>query len=171
MHPFRALLALSAFSLPVIAGLATPALAEDPIAAFYAGKTINMYIGFTPGGAYDFYGRLFARHMGKHIPGNPTIVVQTMPGAGSLREANYVFNVGPKDGTALGVVTQTVMLEDSVGNPAVKYKAVDFNYIGRMTSVLETMISWHTAKAQNIADVRKYETVAGSTGPATPTEG
>jgi tripartite-type tricarboxylate transporter receptor subunit TctC len=154
-----------------IAGLGDTALAQEAVQSFYAGKTISLYVGFSPGGSYDFYARLFARHLGRHIPGNPSIVVQTMPGAGSLRAANYLFNVAPKDGTALGVVTQTIMLEDSFGTPAVKYKSAEFNYIGRMTSVLETMIVWHAAKAKTIEDVRKYETIAGATGPTSPTEG
>ena len=154
-----------------VSGLGDRALAQESVQSFYAGKTVNLYVGFSPGGSYDFYARLFARHIGKHIPGNPTVVVQTMPGAGSLRAANFLYNVAPKDGTALGVVTQTVMLEDSFGTPAVKYKSAEFNYIGRMTSVLETMIVWHEAKAKTIDDVRKYETVAGATGPTSPTEG
>ncbi len=109
--------------------------------------------------------------MGKYIPGHPTVVVQNMPGAGSLRAANFLYNVAPKDGTALGVVTQTVMLEAPLGTPGVKYNAVEFSYVGRMTGVLETMISWHEAQAKNIHDVRKYEIIAGGTGPTSPTEG
>jgi tripartite-type tricarboxylate transporter receptor subunit TctC len=167
-RPHILLAVTAAFS---IANAGDPALAQDSVKSFYSGKTVNLYVGFSPGGSYDFYARLFGRHLGKHIPGNPTIVVQTMTGAGSLRAANYLYNVAPKDGTALGVVTQTVMLEDSFGTPAVKYKAAEFNYIGRMTSVLETMIVWHAAKAKTIEDVRKFETIAGATGPTSPTEG
>src|SRR3954470_19907602 len=147
------------------------AQAQQSVEAFYKGNTINVYVGFSPGGSYDFYGRLFARHMGKHIPGHPNVVLQSMPGAGSLRAANYLYNVAPKDGTGLAVVTQTVMLEESFKTPGVQYKATEFTYVGRMTAVLETMISWHGAKAQNIQDVRRYETVAGGTGPTSPTEG
>jgi tripartite-type tricarboxylate transporter receptor subunit TctC len=153
------------------ASLGDMAHADQSVEAFYKGATINLYVGFAPGGSYDFYARLFARHMGRHIPGNPLIVLQSMPGAGSLRAANYLYNVAPKDGTALAVVTQTVMLEESFQTPGVQYKATEFTYVGRMTAVLETMISWHGAKAQNIQDVRKYETVAGGTGSTSPTEG
>jgi tripartite-type tricarboxylate transporter receptor subunit TctC len=151
--------------------LSLTAQAQQSVESFYKGNNINIYVGFSPGGSYDFYARLFARHMGKHIPGNPNVVVQTMPGAGSLRAANYVYNVAPKDGTGLAVVSQTVMLEEPFQTPGVQYKANEFTYIGRMTAVLETMISWHAAKAQNIYDVRKYETVAGGTGSTSPTEG
>jgi tripartite-type tricarboxylate transporter receptor subunit TctC len=162
---------LSAAALFVSTASLGVAQAQQSVEAFYKGATINLYVGFSPGGSYDFYARLFARHMGRHIPGNPTVVVQTMPGAGSLRAANYLYNVAPKDGTALAVVTQTVMLEESFQTPGVQYKATEFTYVGRMTGVLETMISWSAAQAQNVYEVRKYETVAGGTGPTSPTEG
>jgi tripartite-type tricarboxylate transporter receptor subunit TctC len=141
------------------------------VAEFYAGKIVTIFVGYSPGGSYDYYARMFANHLGKHIPGRPSVIIQNMPGAGSLRAANYLYNVAGKDGLSLGVVTQTVMLEGPLGTPGVKYKAEEFSYIGRMTSVLETMISWHQAKAQNIGQVRQHETIAGGTGPTSPTEG
>ena len=96
---------------------------------FYRGKTINLYIGFTPGGSCNYYVRLYARFMGRYIPGHPTIVTQMMLGAGSLRAANYLYAVAPKDETALGVVTQTLMLEEVVRTSAARYKAMEFNWI------------------------------------------
>jgi tripartite-type tricarboxylate transporter receptor subunit TctC len=158
-----ALLAIAAFA-------ASPAQAQS-VAEFYAGKTVTINVGFAPGGSYDYYPRVFANHMGKYIPGHPAVIVQNMPGAGSLRAANYLYNVAAKDGLSLGVVTQTVMIEGPLGTPSVRYKAEEFSYVGRMTSVLETMISWHKAKAQNIKEVRDHETIAGGTGPTSPTEG
>jgi tripartite-type tricarboxylate transporter receptor subunit TctC len=94
-----------------------------------------------------------------------------MPGAGSMRAANYLLSAAPKDGTALGVVTQTVMIEGPLGTPTAKFNAAEFTYIGRMTLVLETMIGWHEAKAQSVQDVKKYEMIAGGTGATSPTEG
>src|SRR5438477_12742259 len=85
--------------------------------AFFKGKVINLYIGFAPGGTYDYYSRLFARFIGKHISGNPTVVPQNMPGAGSFQAANFIFAVAPKDGTALGMITQTVAIEDALHSP------------------------------------------------------
>ena len=93
---------------------------------YYRGKTVNVYIGFAAGGSYDYYGRLVARHIGKHLPGNPTVVPNSMPGAGSLRAANYLYTVAPKDGTAMGIVTQTLPLEPALGNPGAKYNANEF---------------------------------------------
>ena len=127
------------------------AVAQDP---FFKGKVINLYIGFAPGGTYDYFGRMVARFIGKHIPGNPTVVVQTMQGAGSLQAANFLFAQAPKDGTAWGVVTQTVALEEALRSPGVRYKAAEFTWIGRMTSILEVQFTWKTSKAKTIADAR-----------------
>jgi tripartite-type tricarboxylate transporter receptor subunit TctC len=155
----------------ILSGPPIPPANAQSVAGFYSGKNIIIYVGYTPGGSYDFYARAFGRYLGKYIPGNPTVVVQNMPGGGSLRAANYVYNVAPRDGTALGVATQTVMIEGPLGTPGVKYNPAEFSYIGRMTGVLETMFSWHEARAKTIQDAQKYETVVGGTGPTSPTEG
>src|SRR3954447_7473911 len=86
---------------------------------FFAGKTINIYCGYNPGGSYDLYARMIARYLGKHIPGNPGIAVQNMPGAGSLKAANFLYHAAPKDGTALGVIVETHPLEQALKNAAV----------------------------------------------------
>jgi tripartite-type tricarboxylate transporter receptor subunit TctC len=138
---------------------------------FYKGKTISISVGFGAGGSYDFYPRLFARYLGKYIPGHPNVVVQNMPGAGSLRAANYLYNAAPKDGTALGVVTQTLMIEGPLGTSGVLYDASKFFYLGRMSTILDTISSWYEAKAQTIYDAQKYETVIGATGPTSVTVG
>jgi tripartite-type tricarboxylate transporter receptor subunit TctC len=111
----------------ILAGLAIPPANAQSAAGFYSGKNIIIYVGYSPGGGYDFYARAFARYLGKYIPGNPTVILQNMPGAGSLRAANYIYNVAPKDGTALGVVTQTVMIEGPLGTPGVKYNPAGFS--------------------------------------------
>ncbi|CAN0286743.1 unnamed protein product, partial [Phaeothamnion confervicola] len=152
-------------------GTRVPVHASQAVEDFYKGKTITIYVGFGPGGSYDYYPRAFSRHMSKHIPGNPTITVQNMPGAASMLAANYVYNVAPKDGTAMGVAAQTMMIEEAMGGSAVKYKSAEFNWIGRMTSVLEVMIVRGGAKAKTAEEITKYETIAGGTGPASPTEG
>jgi tripartite-type tricarboxylate transporter receptor subunit TctC len=161
----------SAFACSLFLGFACPAQAQQPVEEFYKGRTINLYVGFTPGGSYDFYARLYARFMGRYIPGHPTIVTQMMLGAGSLQAANYLYAAAPKDGTALGVVTQTLMLEEAMQTPAVRYKATEFNWIGRMTAVLETVIISQGAKAKTIYDVRQYETNMAGTGAGSPSEG
>jgi tripartite-type tricarboxylate transporter receptor subunit TctC len=138
---------------------------------FYKGKNVNLYIGFSAGGSYDYYGRLLSRHMGKHLPGHPTVVAQSMPGAGSFKAANYLYNVAPKDGTAMGIVSQTMALEEALKTPGIKYKSADFNWIGRVTNIVETTLTWETAKAKTIQDATKYETPVASTGPGSPSMG
>src|SRR5262249_12289146 len=92
---------LGALGLSVIV-LAGPAAAAADVADFYRGKRINMIVSYGTGGGYDVYARVLSRHMSRHIPGNPSIIIQNMPGAGSLRGANYIYNVAPRDGTVFG---------------------------------------------------------------------
>src|SRR5690242_5548572 len=100
--------------------LGSPApVRADPVADFYNGKTVRMLIGYGPGGGYDLYGRVVAQFLARHLPGHPTIVVQNMPGAGSLLAARYMRDVAPKDGTVLGSLAQTLAL-DSVTTSSVK---------------------------------------------------
>lgn len=137
--------------------------AAQSVESFYKGKTINVYIGYGAGGGFDFYGRLFARYVGRHIPGQPSIVPQNMPGAGSLRAANFVYNAAAKDGTSLGVVTPALALEDAFQSNGVQYKAAEFAWIGRLAPSMDIVMSWHTSKAKTIDDVFKLEVpIAGS---------
>ena len=138
---------------------------------FYKGKTVTIYVGFEPGASYDFYGRLLARHIGKHLPGNPTVIVSSMPGAGGLRAANYLFAAAPRDGTAIGIVTLSLWLEEVLGNPAVKYKTEQFNWIGRVSDVVGVIMSWNTSKTKTAADLRTREIPLATTGPGSTTYG
>ena len=158
---------LSAVAL--VAGLAGAAQAQS-VEQFYKGKNVNLYIGYGTGGGYDFYGRLVSRHMGRHIPGNPTIVPQNMPGAGSLKAANYIYSVAPKDGSALGIITQSVAIEEALGTPGVQYKSAEFNWIGRATSNVEISLMWHTSKVKTIQDAMQFEVPVAGTGPGSPAE-
>jgi tripartite-type tricarboxylate transporter receptor subunit TctC len=137
---------------------------------FFKGKVINVYIGFAPGGTYDYYSRLFARFIGKHIPGNPTVVPQSMPGAGSFQAANFIYAVAPKDGTALGMITQTVAIEDALRSPGVQYKAVELSWIGRMSAILELHFTWKTSKAKTMADAMTHDIPLAGTGPGSPSQ-
>jgi tripartite-type tricarboxylate transporter receptor subunit TctC len=154
----------------VLISAATASANAQSVEQFYKGKTVNIYIGYGPGGGYDFFGRLVARHIGRHIPGTPNVIPQNMPGAGSLRAANYVYNVAPKDGTALGIVTQTVSLEEALGTAGVQYKADGFNWIGRATSNVDMLLTWHTSKVKSIEDAKKIETPVAGTGAGSPAE-
>src|SRR5436305_3895339 len=110
---------------------------------FFARKTITITIGYSAGGSYDLYGRVVARHLGRHIPGEPTVIAQNMPGAGSLKAANYLYGVAPKDGTALGVVVESAALEQALANPAVQYDAAQFTFLGRIATSNNIFMQWH----------------------------
>src|SRR5258706_3099094 len=164
----RGWLWIAALGVLCLATNMSPGLAQQ--APVYAGKTITISIGFGPGGFYDFYGHLVARHIGRFLPGRPTVVAENMPGAGSFKAANFIFNVAPKDGTAMGIVTQTLALEEALGSSGVMYRAADFTWIGRATSIVEIEVAWHTAKAKSIADTLRLETPVAGTGSAPPSQ-
>jgi hypothetical protein len=120
----RAAIALLFTVLPVSMAFA------QSVADFYRGKSIDLYINGSVGGGYDLYGRVVARHVGKHIPGNPTVLPKNMEGGGGLRLSNWLYNVGPKDGTAIGAVTRAMAFEPLLGNNLARYDGTKFNYIG-----------------------------------------
>jgi tripartite-type tricarboxylate transporter receptor subunit TctC len=127
------LVAVLALSTAAAIGLVAPATAQQD---FYRGKTIRVIIGYGTGGGYDTYARLLTKHMGKHIPGNPAVVPQNMPGAGSTAAANHIFNLAPKDGTAFGTFARGLPLSGLIdpGNKAIKFKPEKFTWIGSSSS-------------------------------------
>jgi tripartite-type tricarboxylate transporter receptor subunit TctC len=127
----------------------------ESVEDFYRGKTIAIIVGYDPGGGYDLYGRLIAGHLGKYVPGHPAVVVQNMPGAGGIRAANFMYSAAAKDGTVLGLVTQTVALEKVLRTPLVQYDAERFNWIGRAESDDDVFVTWHTSKVKTIDDALK----------------
>jgi tripartite-type tricarboxylate transporter receptor subunit TctC len=144
-----------------------PMAAEaQPAGAPFARKTITVVVGYAPGGSYDLYARLVARNLGKHLPGQPSVVAQNMPGAGSLQAANYIYKVAPRDGSSLGVVAETLPMEQALKNPGVQYDAAKFTYIGRVASSINIQLAWHTSKAQSMTDVMTIPMTVAGTGPA-----
>ena len=109
-------------------------------------------VGFTAGGTYDEMARLYARHLGRHLAGNPTVVVQNMPGAGSMVAAINLFNTAPNDGTMLGVIVTGTVFEPLLGNPQVKYEARQFNWIGGLSRDDFMCVVWHTVPVRRIED-------------------
>ena len=160
-------ISLAAASLAALTAASAPALAQQSVEQHYqTRKTINLVIGYAPGGSYDLYARLVARHLGRFIPGAPAIAAQNMPGAGSLAAANYIFAVAPKDGTALGALGETLAMEQALRNPGAKYDAAQLTWIGRIASSNNIHLVWHTAKAQSVEDTKSIEMTVAGTGPA-----
>jgi tripartite-type tricarboxylate transporter receptor subunit TctC len=126
-------------------------------------------VGFTTGGTYDATARLYARHLGRHLAGNPNVIVRNMPGSGSLVATLHLNNAAPKDGTTLGVVGGGVVLEPLLGNPQAKYDARRFNWIGGRTRDNIVCATWNRVPVRSMADVTRRETVVGATGPGSRT--
>jgi tripartite-type tricarboxylate transporter receptor subunit TctC len=121
------------FVLSAIALLLPQPTRAQPVADFYRGKTVTLTVGYSAGGGYDTYARILAHHMGRHIPGQPTIVVQNAPGAGSMRAANTIYNVAPKDGTAFGMFGRGIALEPLIGTSPAQFEATKFLWLGSGT--------------------------------------
>src|SRR5712691_8007410 len=144
----------------VLAGLAgTPACAQS-VADFYRGKTVNVLIGVGVGGEYDLQARLIARHLGKHIPGNPSVVPQNMTGASGLKMTNYLYNQAPRDGTYIGMSQNAFPAAQVAGLPGVQFDAAKFAWLGTIAPVVETMTVWNTTGGKSIEDARRREIVA-----------
>jgi tripartite-type tricarboxylate transporter receptor subunit TctC len=140
--------------------LASTAQAEE--AGLSELKQINLQIGYPPGGGYDTYGRLLARHMGQHLPGNPTFVVSNVPGAGSIILANNLYNRAPRDGSVIGIVTGDAALNPLFGHPEAHYDALNFSWIGSMSEETSTCFAWHSAPVQSIQDVFHRPFIVGT---------
>ncbi len=156
-----------AFALAMVATVAT-ARAES-VEEFYKGKTVELYIGYSVGGGYDTYARLLARHMGKHIPGNPTIVPQNMPGAGSLKLANWLFQAAPQDGTAFGTIARAAPFDPLFGNDKAEFKADKFNYIGSANNEVSICASMVGSGVKTLEDLQTKELIVGGTGDTADT--
>ena len=131
---------------------------------FYAGRNIEMVVGYAPGGSNDLYARLVAQFIGDHIPGRPRVIVQNMPGGGSLLAANHIYNVSPKDGTVLAAVSQGIPLQARLGHPQARFDPTKFNWVGRTAASSNVTMVWQTSPAQSFADALKQEITLGATG-------
>ena len=140
--------------------IAAPSQA-DPVADFYRGKTVRMIIGYPPGGNYDLYGRLAVEFLGRHIPGNPTVIAVNMPGAGGFKAVDYLYNQAPKDGTQLGSVAQQLamhlVLDDKLGIDPTR-----FNYLGRIASNIDIAVALPRSGIKSFEDARKREITVGA---------
>jgi tripartite-type tricarboxylate transporter receptor subunit TctC len=143
--------------------LASPA-AADAEADFFSRHPVTLYIGYAPGGGYDLQCRIFAAHLGKHLPGNPVVVPKNQPGAGSLRLANELYNILPKDGTALGMIGEALVLQQVLGAPEVAFDAAKFDWIGRIVESGSVLVVRPDAPIASIKDALSRETLIGVPG-------
>jgi tripartite-type tricarboxylate transporter receptor subunit TctC len=131
---------------------ASTGVQAEPAADFYKGKTLKMVVGYSPGGGYDIYGRLAAEFLGRHIPGNPSIIVVNMPGSGSLKAIDYLYQIAPQDGTYLGSVMQQMALTTVIDDKN-KMNIERFSYVGRLTSNIDIAVALPQAKITSFQDL------------------
>jgi tripartite-type tricarboxylate transporter receptor subunit TctC len=152
---------LAATAATVLA--AFPANAQS-VAEFYRGKSINLIIGFSVGGGYDLYARVLARYMSRHIPGNPTIVPQNMTGAGSMRAAQFIYSVAPKDGLTFGTFSRMSAINPLVDNNF-QFVATKFSWLGSVTNDVTTCMTWHTSPVKTYKDFLEKPSILGAQAP------
>jgi tripartite-type tricarboxylate transporter receptor subunit TctC len=152
-----ALLVLAAGGAPVRA---------DAVADFYKGKDLRLIVSTTTGTGYDTYARAVGRHLGRHLPGNPNIVPQNMPGAGGITAANHIYAVAPKDGTVFGMIQNTVPFEPLFQNKAALFDIEKLNWLGTPATEVGLYIVYHTSKIKTLRDAQTQEVIAGTTGTA-----
>jgi tripartite-type tricarboxylate transporter receptor subunit TctC len=154
----------TAAALATVAVLISIPVAAQSATDFYGGKQIDMFIGTPTGGGYDQYGRLLAHHMGRHIPGTPTIVVKNMPAGGGRQALNHVYNIAPNDGTAIGTTIRNIPFDPLFGETATKSDALKLTWLGSLNNEIPVCVSWHTSPFRTVDDLRKSEIVMGSSG-------
>lgn len=150
-------------------GFVTGAAAQS-VADFYKGKNVELYIGYSVGGGYDVYARLLARYMGRHIPGNPTVVPKNMEGAGSLRLTNWLYNAGLKDGSMFGTVARGAAFDPLLVKAPVAFDAKKFNWLGSMNDEVSVCVSWADSGIEKFEDLYTKELVIGGTGASADTD-
>ena len=153
-----------------LVALAAPAVRAQSAADFYKGKTVDLYIGYSVGGAYDLYARMLSKHIGKHIPGNPTVIPKNMEGAGSLRLANWLYNVAPKDGLAMGIIGRGTGFDPLLGNTKAQFEGPKFTWIGSANNEVSICVAWSTSGVTKFEDLLTKELVVGGTSSSADTD-
>jgi tripartite-type tricarboxylate transporter receptor subunit TctC len=155
--------------LAAVVGLAVTQASAQSADSFYKGKSISIVVFSGPGGAYDTYSRLLSRHLGKHLDGNPSIIVRNMPGAGGITAARHLAEVAAKDGTVIGSLSRTLIYEPLLGSNAAKLDYNAFGWIGSMAQSTAVYVSWHTSRIKAVADLYQKDLLIAGTGAASET--
>jgi tripartite-type tricarboxylate transporter receptor subunit TctC len=153
-----------AFYLLAMFGVSGMPAHADAISDFYKGKDLRLIISASVGGGYDIYARLIAKHLARHLPGNPIIIPQNMPGAGGIGASNYLYGVAPKDGTVIAAIQNTVPFEPFFDNKQALFDAAKLNWLGTPTTEAAIYLVYHTSKIQTLRDAQTQEIIAGAAG-------
>jgi tripartite-type tricarboxylate transporter receptor subunit TctC len=158
---------VAAFLLPLLSS--TTLAHAQPVADFYRGKPLELIVGSGAGGGYDLVARLLARYLGQYVPGQPTVVVNNMEGAGGIRAANFLFNVSPHDGSVIGTFSNAMITEPLMGNGAAKFDPAKLTWIGSVSREDGVCVSWHGSGVESWADLLQTKLIIGTAGPGTTT--
>ena len=150
----------------VAAMIPRPASAEES----FAGKTVTVYVPVSPGGGYDTYARLVARHLGKHLPGAPTVIVKNMPGAGGIVLSGHLFTTAPKDGTEIAILQDANLFEQLTTNQQLPYDARKFGFLGAFEKFVPIVLAWHTTPFRSFDDTKSKSMSVGSDGAGSSTD-
>ena len=149
--------------------LLTTPVAAQPGGDTFVAKSVAMIIGFGPGGGYDLWGRIVGRHIGRHLPGAPTVIPQNMPGAGSYAAASYIFNIAPKDGSVLGIIARDAALGPLSGATGARFDPTRLSWIGTPTKETNVCVAYHSSQVKSVLDLYDKQLIVGDTGPGTGT--
>jgi tripartite-type tricarboxylate transporter receptor subunit TctC len=149
----------------IVALIACPPAMADPVADFYHGKTITLFVSFPPGGGYDIYARVLAPYFTRHIPGNPAIVIKNMEGGSGVKAAGYISTITPQDGTSLGLFLDTLTLGKVLGGPG-EFDPVKLTWVGRIVSTATVAMVWHTSAAQSVEEAKRREIIIAGSVPS-----
>lgn len=145
-------------------GLATTCAQAQDLASFYKANPLQLVVGYGPGGGYDAYARVLARHIGKRLPGTPNVVVQNMPGAASMKAANYIYTVAPKDGSQIATFSRGLPMQPLLDNQGVLYDALKLGWIGSVAAETSVLFAWEGTGFNTFADVQKKEMLVSASG-------
>ncbi len=144
--------------------------AADDAASFYKGRNVTIDIGYSAGGGYDIYARVLARHLGDHIPGNPTVIPQNMPGAGSLKAVNYLYNLAPKDGTVIATFARGLAMQPLLDKQGIEFDAQKLNWIGSITNEVSVCAFRSDSGIATWQDMLTKSYTVGGTGSGSDTD-
>jgi tripartite-type tricarboxylate transporter receptor subunit TctC len=139
-----------------------PSATAQTAADKFKGKSFEIVVGYDTGGGYDIYARALARHIGRHLPGNPNVIVKNMPGAASRQAANYIYNIAPKDGTVIGTIARGLPTDELLGSGGIRFESTKLTWIGSMNNEVSVGVAWHTSPVKTLEDAKNREMVVGA---------
>jgi tripartite-type tricarboxylate transporter receptor subunit TctC len=128
----------------------------------FKGKNFEIIVGYDTGGGYDLYARALSRHIGKHLPGNPTVIIKNMPGATTRTAANFLYNIAPKDGTVIATVARGLPTDELLGSGGIRFESTKFNWVGSMNNEVSVGVAWHTSPIKTYDDIKNKEMIVGA---------